>query len=154
MKKTKAIEILDQEKIEYRLGEFTAVDYTAEEVAAKLTIPLNTVFKTLIARAEKKGVVVAVIPGDRELSLKKLAHVLNEKRAEMVKVDELLRLTGYLKGGCSPLGMKRQYPTFLDQSASVLQEISISAGLRGLQILISPQSLVKVAGAALADLAD
>ena len=154
MKRTKAIEILDQAKIPYELGEFEATQFTAEEVAEKLNIPLESVYKTLVARGEKAGVIMAVVPGDKELNLKKLAAALGEKRAELVKLDELQRLTGYLKGGCSPLGAKKPYPVYIDQRAELQERLSVSAGLRGLQLLITPDNFLRATSARLCDLCD
>ena len=154
MKRTKAIEILDAAKVPYELAQFEAVDFSAEEAAKKLGLPLDCVFKTLVTRGEKCGVIMALLPGNKELSLKKLAHVLGEKKMEMVQVDELMRLTGYLKGGCSPLGGKKKYPIYIDHSVVQKPRISISAGQRGLQILIDPRNLIAAAEAEISDLCD
>jgi Cys-tRNA(Pro)/Cys-tRNA(Cys) deacylase len=154
VKRTKALEILDLAGVSYDIGEFKAEEFTAEEVAEKLNIPLQSVYKTLVARGEQAGVIMAVVPGDKELNLKKLAVVLSEKRAEMVRIDELQRLTGYLKGGCSPLGGKKTYPIYLDKNALSQPRLSISAGLRGLQFLISPQDFLNVSKAVVAELCD
>lgn len=154
MKRTRAVQILEDAKIPHEVRSFEASQFTAEEVAEKLNIPLPSVYKTLVARGEKTGVVMAVVPGDKELNLKKLAGVLGDKRAELVKIDELQRLTGYLKGGCSPLGAKKAYPVYLDQAALEQKQISISAGLRGVQIIIAPQGLLQAAGAKAATLTD
>jgi Cys-tRNA(Pro)/Cys-tRNA(Cys) deacylase len=154
MKRTRAVQILEDAKVPHEVRSFEATQFTAEEVAQKLSIPIESVYKTLVARGEKVGVVMAVVPGDRELNLKKLAAVLGDKRAELVKLDELTRLTGYLKGGCSPLGAKKDYPVYLDEAALLQEQISISAGLRGLQIIISPDEFVKVARTKVAELTD
>lgn len=154
MKRTKAIEILDSLSIPYQLGEFDASEFTAEEVASKLHIPLESVFKTLVVRGEKSSEAMAVIPGDKELSLKKMAGALKTKRAEMVKIEELQRITGYLKGGCSPLGSKKPLPVFIDESARSHPTISVSAGQRGLQILIAADALAQASKAVFADLSE
>ncbi|HQH25841.1 MAG TPA: Cys-tRNA(Pro) deacylase [Oligoflexia bacterium] len=154
MKRTRAIEILDTAQAKYELGSFEAEDFTAEEVAEKLNIPLESVYKTLVARGEHAGVVMAVVPGDKELSLKKLAQAIGDKRTELVKLNELERLTGYLKGGCSPLGGKKEYPVYLDENALLQERLSISAGLRGLQMLISPDEFLRVSHATVAELSD
>lgn len=153
MKKTRAIERLDRAGIAYEVRSFDAVEFTAEEAADKLGLPLDHMFKTLVARGERKGVVMAVVPGSGELSLRKLAAAMGDKRVEMVDVDELFKLTGYLKGGCSPLGARRDYPVFLDASAMRHARISVSAGQRGLQVLIAPADLARAARATVTDLA-
>lgn len=152
MKKTRAIEILSDLGCAFELGEFEATEFTAEEVAEKLQIPLEQVFKTLIVESEREPV-LAVVPGDRELSLKKLATAVGAKRMELVKLNDIQRLTGYLKGGVSPLGSKRPMPVFIDETAILYDRISVSAGLRGLQLLIAPDVLSAAASAKYADLA-
>lgn len=152
MKKTRAIEILSGTGCAFELGEFVATDFTAEEVAEKLQIPLQQVFKTLVVQGER-GHVLAVVPGDRELSLKKLAAAAGAKRMELVQLSEIQRLTGYLKGGVSPLGSKRAMPVFVDERAKRYDRISVSAGLRGLQLLIAPETLIAAAHGTCADLA-
>lgn len=152
MKKTKAIEILDQNKVKYELREFEATEFTTEETAEKLALPLNMLHKTLVVKGEKKGIVMAVVPGDHELSLRKLAKAMGDKSAEMIDVDDLFRLTGYLKGGCSPLGARKAYPVFLDAGAMAHERISVSAGQRGLQMLIAPADLAKLTRAVVVDL--
>ena len=147
MKRTKAIEILDADKCSYELKEFVATDFTAEEVAVKLGIPIHTVFKTLVVRGDRTGEAMAVVPGDKELSLKKLAAATGDKKIEMVKIDELQKLTGYMKGGVSPLGSKKRLPVFIDSSATSIESISVSAGLRGLQIIVKPTELARLAEA-------
>jgi Cys-tRNA(Pro)/Cys-tRNA(Cys) deacylase len=154
MKKTKAIEILDKAGIQYELRSFEAEELTVEVAAGKLGLPLEDVYKTLVARGDRNGVVMAVVPGPHSLSLRKLAQASGDKRVEMVDVSELMKLTGYLKGGVSPLGSRRAYPLFIDQSALGRERISVSAGQRGLQILIAPADLVKVSGAKLVDLVE
>ncbi len=152
MARTRAIQILEKQGITHDVRSFEAVDFTAEEVANKLSIPLQSVFKTLVARGETKGVVMALVAGDKNLSLKKLAKAMGDKGAQMVQIDELEKLTGYLKGGCSPLGAKKDFPVFIDQQASMHEKISISAGMRGVQILISLDDLRKAVRASVVDL--
>ena len=152
MARTRAIEILEAAKVPFEVKEFAATEFSAQEVTDKLGVPLEQVYKTLVAQGDKVGVVVAVVPGDRELNLKKLAAAIHDKRAEMAKLQDLQRLTGYLKGGCSPLGQRKQYPTFLDSAALEQQTISVSAGLRGVQVIIAPSDLVKVCGAQVVEL--
>ncbi|HEY3289970.1 MAG TPA: Cys-tRNA(Pro) deacylase [Anaerolineae bacterium] len=143
MKKTRAIEILDKLGLPYELRSFEATEFTAEEGAQKMGLPPDEVWKTLVARGERKGVVMAVVPGPHTLSLRKLAAAIGDKRAEMVDVSELMRLTGFLKGGVSPLGGRRDYPIYIDASVHQHARISVSAGQRGLQILISPADLIR-----------
>jgi Cys-tRNA(Pro)/Cys-tRNA(Cys) deacylase len=154
MKKTKAIEILDKAGIAYELRAFDATEFTAEEAAEKMGLPAEDIWKTLVARGERKGVVMAIVPGPRSLSLRKLAQAIGDKRAEMVDVSELMRLTGFLKGGVSPLGGRREYPIYIDASVRTRTRVSISAGQRGLQILIAPDDLIRIAQGAVADLVE
>ncbi|KAB8144649.1 Cys-tRNA(Pro) deacylase [Chloroflexia bacterium SDU3-3] len=153
MKRTRAIEILTDAGIPHEIREFKAKEFTAEEAAAGVGMPLDQVYKTLVAQGER-GVVMAVIPGSGSLSLRKLANVVGEKRMEMANVADLQRLTGYLKGGVSPLGSKRSYPVYIDESAILHERISVSAGQRGLQIVLSADDLARAADAAFADLAE
>ena len=145
MKKTNAARYLDRLKIDYRLVEYDVdeSDLSAESVARKVGLPLEQVFKTLVARGDKTGVFVACIPGNTDLDLKAMATVSGNKNAEMVHVGEIQQLTGYIRGGVSPIGTKKYYPIFLDESAMGFPLISISAGLRGSQIFISPGDLIK-----------
>jgi Cys-tRNA(Pro)/Cys-tRNA(Cys) deacylase len=145
MKKTNAARYLDRLKIAYKLVEYKVdeSDLSAESVAKKVGLPPEQVFKTLVARGDKTGVLMACIPGSAELDLKAIAAVSGNKNAEMVHVGEILQLTGYIRGGVSPIGTKKRYPIFLDESAMRFPFISISAGARGSQILISPGDLIK-----------
>jgi Cys-tRNA(Pro)/Cys-tRNA(Cys) deacylase len=152
MKKTKAIQILEDLGLEFETLSFKAKEFTAEEVAVKQNLPLNQVFKTLLTVSDNAGYVFAVVPGDRELNLKKLAATIGEKKAEMVDLKDLTRLTGYQKGGCSPLGAKRNIPVIIDECAQDHPFILVSAGLRGLQLKISPNLLAQAASAKFAEL--
>ena len=145
MKKTNAARYLDSLKIDYRLVEYEVdeSDLSAENVARKLNLPLEQVFKTLVARGDKSGVLMACIPGNTELDLKAMATVSGNKKVEMVHVGEIQPLTGYIRGGVSPIGARKHYPIFLDESALRFPLISVSAGVRGSQIFISPGDLVK-----------
>lgn len=158
MKRTKALDALAAAKVVHEVREFAASAFTAEETARELGLPLAILFKTLVVRGERRGVMLALVSGERELSLRKLAQAAGDKRVEMVDVAELPRLTGYLKGGCSPLGIKvggrTGYPTFIDASAFTHERISISAGLRGVQVLLDPRDLARLTNATTADLAD
>ena len=145
MKKTNAARFLDSLKISYKLCEYEIEesDLSAESVARKVNLPLEQVFKTLVARGDKTGVLMACIPGNAELDLKAMATVSGNKKVEMVPMKEIQQLTGYIRGGVSPIGTKKHYPIFLDESAMRFPSISISAGARGSQIFISPGDLVK-----------
>jgi Cys-tRNA(Pro)/Cys-tRNA(Cys) deacylase len=149
MKKTNAARFLDNLKIEYRLMEYEVdeSDVSAEAVANKVNLPLEQVFKTLVARGDKSGVVLACIPGGAQLDLKRLSEISGNKKVEMVPVKEIQALTGYIRGGVSPIGTKKHYPVYLDESALQFPFISISAGVRGCQILLDPKSLPRAVGA-------
>ena len=143
IKKTNASRILDNMKIVYRLLEYEVDENNldAVHVANSVGMPCSQVFKTLCVNGDKTGVVFACIPGDHELDLKALAKISGNKRAELVALKDVLPLTGYIRGGVSPLGAKKPYPVFLDVTASNWEEISISAGQRGLQIILAPSAL-------------
>jgi Cys-tRNA(Pro)/Cys-tRNA(Cys) deacylase len=146
MKKTNAARYLDSLKVEYRLCEYEIdeSDLSAESVARKVNLPLEQVFKTLVARGDKTGVLLACIPGGMELDLKAVAEISGNKKVEMVALKEVQPLTGYVRGGVSPIGTKKRYPFYLDESAIEFPFISISAGTRGCQIFIEPGILAKV----------
>ena len=152
--KTIAARLLDQLKIGYELRayEFSEDELDAISVARKLGMAPAEVFKTLVARGDR-GVVMACVQADAELDLKKLAVASGSKKVELVAVKELQGLTGYVRGGVSPLGAKKRFPLFLDRSALDHPRISISAGTRGLQIILAPQDLQRATEAALVDLA-
>lgn len=143
MKKTNAARILDGLNIGYKLLEYKVdeSDLSAENVAQKIGMPIEQVFKTLVARGDKTGVLLACIPGAAELNLKALAAVSGNKKVEMVPVKEVQGLTGYIRGGVSPLGTKKKYPTYLDETSFRWPAIAVSAGIRGCQIIASPQDL-------------
>lgn len=154
MKKTNAARILDRLKIQYELKEYKVDpnDLSAIHVAKEVNMDIKMVFKTLVARSDKNDIIMACIPGDDELHLKKLAHAANFKKVEMIHLKELQPLTGYIRGGCSPLGAKKEYPVFLDETALSWEKIAISAGIRGEQILINPNDLIKAVNATVCDL--
>lgn len=147
--KTNAARLLDSAGIAYELipYSYSEDDLSAQSVAAELGEDIDMVFKTLVLRGDKSGLFVCVIPGDFEVDLKTAARLSGNKSSEMVHVKELLPLTGYIRGGCSPIGMKKQYPTFVHESALLYDYIYISAGQRGLQLKISPQDLIDFTGA-------
>lgn len=152
--KTIAARMLDQLKIAYELRayEFSEEEMDAASVARKVNMPPEATFKTLVARGDKTGVVMACIPGDTELDLKKFAAVTGNKKVELVAVKEIQGLTGYLRGGVSPLGVKKKYPLYLDETALMHDLISVSAGQRGLQMILTSQDLQRAAQAQLADI--
>ncbi len=149
MIKTNAARLLDAAKIPYELFpyDYTEDDLSATHVAVELGEDIETVFKTLVLRGDRSGIFVCVIPGDFEVDLRLAARISGNKSCEMVHVRELLPLTGYIRGGCSPIGMKKAYPTFIHESALMYDYIYISAGVRGLQIRIAPQDLIDFVGA-------
>lgn len=149
MKKTNAARILDKLKINYEVREYEVdeTDLSAENVAAKVGLPLEQVFKTLVVRGDKTGVLLVCIPGGAELNLKAIAVSSGNKKAEMVHLKEVQPLTGYVRGGVSPVGTKKNYPIYLDESALQWPFISISAGARGYQLLIEPEKLISAVGA-------
>lgn len=154
MKRTRAIDIFEKAGIPYEVREFEASEFTVEETAAALELPLHIVYKTLVVAGERKGLVMALVPGDAQLSLSKLAKAMGDKRCAMIDVEDLFRITGYLKGGCSPLGAKKAFPVYLDETALAHPRISVSAGLRGVQMLMKPDDLRMATHATVADLRD
>ena len=155
-KKTNAARLLDQLKIAYELipYEVDENDLGAQHIAQQLGQPIERLFKTLVLRGDKTGLVVCVIPGAEEVDLKKAAKVTGNKKLEMIHVKELLPLTGYIRGGCSPIGMKKPLPTWFHESIVQYDTVYCSAGLRGLQFRLAPQDLVRAAKGTLADLTD
>ena len=154
LKKTNAARILDNLKIDYEVKtyEVDEEDLSAVHVAETMGLDIETIFKTLVARGDKTGVIMAVINGGDEVDLKALAKASGNKSVEMVALKELQPLTGYIRGGCSPLGAKKNYPVYLDSKAMEQEKISISAGVRGEQLILSPTDLVKAARAVVADI--
>ena len=152
--KTIAARILDQMNINYELKayEFSEDELDAVTVANKVGMPPEAVFKTLVARGDKRGILMALVAANAELDLKKIATVSGNKKIELVAVKELFALTGYVRGGCSPLGAKKKYPVWIDETAILSERISISAGQRGLQLILSPEDLQKATQAEFADL--
>ena len=150
--KTNAARILDTLGISYELKtyEVDESDLSAVHVAESVGMPIEMVYKTLVCRGDKNGVLMAVIPGGGELDLKALAAASGNKRVEMVHLKEVFGLTGYIRGGCSPLGAKKDYPVYLDASAEQQEIIAISAGKRGEQIIMKPADLITAAKATVA----
>lgn len=152
--KTNAARLLDRAGIAYELNSYPVDedDLSAVHVAASLGVDARALYKTLVLRGDRTGVFVCVVPGDAEVDLKKAARASGNKKADLVPVKELLSLTGYVRGGCSPIGMKKRYPTYIDSGVSECGSIYVSAGVRGLQLILSPADLVAFTGAATADL--
>ena len=147
MNKTNAMRLLDAAGIAYRPVEYEydENDLGGLHVVAQTGMDPDRVFKTLVARGEKRGILVFCIPVSCTLNLKKAAAAAGDKKVEMTHVKELLGLTGYIRGGCSPVGMKKQYPTFMDETAILYDEIAISGGARGLQMILNPEELMEYA---------
>jgi Cys-tRNA(Pro)/Cys-tRNA(Cys) deacylase len=152
--KTNAARLLDQLGIRYELREYEVDpnDLSAETVAAKIGLPPEQVFKTLVARGDRQGIALAVIPGDQELDLKALAAAAGERKIQLVPVKELQALTGYVRGGVTALAAKRDFPVYVDETIELFDVVSISAGIRGLQILIAPADYLRVTKGKLAAL--
>ena len=144
MIKTNVMRLLDRAKIEYKSLEYEVDEnnLAGEHVALQIGVPLEQVFKTLVARGEKKGIMVFCLPVNTELNLKKVAATVGDKKIEMIHVKDLLGLTGYIRGGCSPLGMKKKYPTYIDETAILFDTITVSAGIRGCQLVLNPEQLI------------
>lgn len=147
--------LLDQAKIPYQTLEYEVDENNlgGEHAAELVGLPAEQVFKTLVAKGEKKGIVVFCIPSNLEINLKKAAAVIGDKKIEMLHVKDLLGTTGYIRGGCSPIGMKKKYPTYMDETAILYDEITVSAGIRGCQLLIPRDKLVEYIEANLCDIA-
>lgn len=152
--KTNAVRLVQQAGISCREAfyEFDEQDLSGTHAAEAIGMPEEQVFKTLVARGEKTGINVFCIPVCCELDLKKAAKAAGDKNMELVAVKELLGLTGYIRGGCSPVGMKKKYPTFLDETCELWEEIAVSAGARGHQMILPPLELTELVGAKLTDL--
>lgn len=149
MKKTNAARLLDKLGIAYQIKTYDVdpEDLGAPHAAQKLNMPAARVFKTLVVKGDKTGVLFACIPGSAELELKALAAASENKKAEMARLKDVFALTGYIRGGVSPLGAKKRYPVFLDESALRWETIAVSAGVRGAQIILAPKDLAAAAAA-------
>lgn len=154
IEKTNAARLLDRAKIAYELVPYEVDEnnLAATHVAEQLGEPIEQVYKTLVLRGDKTGHIVCVIQGDREVNLKAAAKVSGNKYAEMIPMKELLPTTGYIRGGCCPIGMKKRFPTFIDTTALSYDYIYISAGVRGLQLRIDPSALISFVSAQVADI--
>lgn len=154
MKKTNVIRILESHQIDFDVFEyeFNEEEIDAVSVAKKINADPEKVFKTLVAVGNDNNNYVFIIPGNYELDLKKAAQAAEVKKIELIKMKDLLPLTGYIRGGCSPIGMKRLFPTFIDESAQLFDKIYISAGVRGMQIYINPLVISEITSAQFGDL--
>lgn len=153
IQKTNAMRMLDKAKIDYETKEyfFDENDFSGKKVAMQVGIEPNMVFKTILLRTDKKEIIVCCIPVNMEINLKKLAIASGSKKVEMTHVNELLAISGYIRGGCSPIGMKKKYRTFIENSAVGLEKIVVSAGVRGKQIILNAKELIKFTDAILYD---
>lgn len=154
MAKTNVIRLLESDKIAYTTKEYDVDenDLSGVHVAAQLGQPVEQVFKTLVLKGEKRGYIVCCIPVAEELDLKKIAKAADDKKVEMIPMKDLLPVTGYIRGGCSPIGMKKKFPTYIDETCELFDIIAISAGIRGMQVLINSQALIKYTKAQSVDL--
>lgn len=149
--KTNAARHLDKLGIRYEVREYEVdpEDLTAETVAQKIGLPAEQVFKTLVARGDRGGICMAVVPGDAEVDLKALARLTGDRKVEMIPLKEVQPLTGYLRGGVTALAAKKEYPVYLDETAELYDVISISAGMRGCQLLLAPADYARAVNAKL-----
>ena len=149
IKKTNAVRILENAKISFELIEYEIDEslLSAEDAALKTGIPEEQTFKTLCARGDRNGVMLVCLPAGKELDFKGLSSVSGNKSSELVPLKEVQPLTGYVRGGCSPLGTKKKYPVFIDESACWFDYITVNAGLRGLLFKLKPDDLITVTGA-------
>ncbi len=153
--KTNAVRLLERLGVRFELREYEVdpTDLAADTVARKIDLPLEQVFKTLVVRGDRSGVCLAVVPGDCQLDLRALARAIGDKRVETVPLKDVEPLTGYIRGGVTALACKKDYPVFLDETAELFDVISISAGRRGLQILVVPGDYARVTKATVAAIA-
>ncbi len=153
MNKTNAVRILEARRVPHKTFTYDVDenDLSGISVAHKINASEETVFKTLVARNDQNSIFVFCIPVNQELNLKKAAVASRSKKIEMIKLNELLPLTGYVRGGCSPIGMKKNYPVIIEETAQILEMIYISAGIRGMQVMIAPQILAEITNAFFAD---
>ena len=153
--KTNAVRLLDQLGISYELREYEVDpdDLTAQTVAEKVNLPPEQVFKTLVARGDRNGICMAVIPGDSELDLKAMAEASKDRKIHLVQMKELFPLTGYVRGGVTAFAGKKNYPVYVDETLELFDVVSVSAGTRGLQILLKPEDYLRVTNGTIAPIA-
>ncbi|MBP3424382.1 MAG: Cys-tRNA(Pro) deacylase [Alistipes sp.] len=154
IEKTNAARLLDRTKIAYELVPYEVDEnnLAATHVAESLGEPIERVYKTLVLKGDRNGHFVCIVQGDKEVDLKAAAKISGNKSAEMIPMKELLPTTGYIRGGCTSIGMKKRFPTFIDSTCTAFDHIFISAGVRGLQIKIDPKDLIAFVGAVVADI--
>lgn len=154
MNKTNVIRILEASDIPYEIKTYIVDenDLSGTSVARKINVVEEMVLKTLVSEGDKSGLIVFCIPVNSELNLKKAAKSSGNKKVELIPTKNLLHLTGYIRGGCSPIGMKKKYPTFIDETAQLFEKIYFSAGVRGMQAGIHPNDLQKITNAVFVDL--
>ena len=152
--KTNAVRLLESKQIPFELKQYEVdeTDLSAEHVAESMGIEPERIFKTLVLVNSEKQYLVAIIPGNAHLDLKKLASISNSKKCEMIPMKDIFNVTGYIRGGCSPIGMKKLFPTYIEETAELFDTIVVSAGKRGLQIVIDPKDLSEMVDANFADL--
>lgn len=155
MAKSNAVRLLDERKVPYELRDYEVDpdDLSAESVAEKVGLPPKQVFKTLVVKGDRNGVCMAVVPGNAELDLKALAKLSGDCRIEMVPLKDVQPLTGYIRGGVTALAAKKEYPVYLDETAILFDTISVSAGVRGTQILLNPADYITAVNATTGDIA-
>jgi Cys-tRNA(Pro)/Cys-tRNA(Cys) deacylase len=153
--KTNAVRLLEDLKVPFELRDYEVdpEDLSAESVARKVGLPAEQVFKTLVARGDRTGVCLAVIPGNTELNLKALAKLAGDRKTEIVSLKEVLPLTGYIRGGVTALACRKPYPVYIDETAILFDVITVSAGVRGTQILLNPADYIRVVQATEGDIA-
>lgn len=151
---TNATRVLDGKAVRYDVLEYAAADFTAEEACEKLALPPQDVFKTLVAKGDRTGPLAAVIPTDGRLSTKKLARVSGNRTVTLIAVEDMEKLTGYVKGGCSPFGMRKAMPLYVHQTAAGKLRFTCSAGRRGVQVVLHGDDFVTASGARIADLVE
>ena len=152
--KTNAVRLLDSLGVHYELREYTVdpEDLAAETVAAKIGMPPEQVFKTLLARGDRNGLCFAVIPGNYELDLKAVAKLSRDRKVELVPLKEVHPLTGYIRGGVTVLGAKKDYPVFVDETMELWDMVSVSAGVRGTQVLLAPADYLRITSATIGEI--
>lgn len=156
MNKTNVCRLLDYGKIPYATQEYEVdeSDLSGEHIAQQIGVSSEQVFKTLVVKGEKKGYMVFCIPVNTELNLKKAALAVQDKKIELIPVKDLLGITGYIRGGCSPIGMKKKFPTYIDETAILFDKIYVSAGVRGCQVILNPEDLRGYVDGIFCDVAD
>jgi len=156
MKKTNALRLLDQKKISYETleYEYNEENLSVKKIAGDNFLKTENVFKTLVAKGDKNGVLVAVINGNQTLNLKSIAKASGNKKIALIPVKDLLKLTGYIRGGCSPIGMKKAFPVYIDNTANDFEMIYVNAGVRGILVKLKPDDLLKITNGKISGISD